>query len=221
MATPYLQLRREEVTSTQDVARDELDGLPVVVISARQTAGRGRSGALWISAPRALAVSVAFEIGGEDQRPFPLMAGVAAARAVSPVSLKWPNDLLIGDDKLGGILVERSGDRVVAGLGLNLWWPEPPSGVGSLFGVDPGEDMHARIGAMWAAELMHLVDLDDWPRGEYLSRCATVGRRITWEPDGLGLAVDVSESGELVVEQEGVLGTLSSGAVRHVTRSPS
>ncbi|HEX5696965.1 MAG TPA: hypothetical protein VFZ15_11300, partial [Acidimicrobiia bacterium] len=62
MATPYLQLRRDEVPSTQDLARSELDRLPTVVIAERQTAGRGRTGAAWLTAPRALAASLALSM---------------------------------------------------------------------------------------------------------------------------------------------------------------
>ena len=55
-----------------------------------------------------------------------LAAGLALAEAIeavapaAPVSLKWPNDLMLGDAKLAGILLERSGDRIVAGFGVNL-----------------------------------------------------------------------------------------------------
>lgn len=55
-----------------------------------------------------------------------LVAGLALIEAVevaapgAPLSLKWPNDLILGDAKLAGILLERSGDRVVVGFGVNL-----------------------------------------------------------------------------------------------------
>lgn len=55
-----------------------------------------------------------------------LVAGLALIEAVeveapgAPLALKWPNDLMLGDAKLAGILLERSGDRVVAGFGVNL-----------------------------------------------------------------------------------------------------
>ena len=220
MATPYLQLRREEVTSTQDVAASELDRFPVVVISQRQTTGRGRSGAGWVTAPRALAVSVAFEADSEDDRPFSLIAGVAAARVMADIGLKWPNDLLLGTDKIGGILVERSERRVVAGLGVNLWWPEPPTGTGALCEADPGESLHSELGALWAADFLQLVDSPGWPREEYRSRCATVGKEVAWEPEGRGLAVDISDEGGLVVEREGKQTVVWSGAVRHLRDLP-
>jgi len=216
MATPYLQFRREEVSSTQDEARLMLGALPVVVMARCQTAGRGRSGSSWITAPRAVAVSAAFEVAVDDDRPFSLMAGVACLRAVDAVSLKWPNDILLGDRKVGGILVERSGQEVVAGMGLNLWWPGAPDGMGAVGEEDPGEGAQAEFGGLWAAEFLHLVSREGWPKEEYVARCATVGRQITWEPDGAGFAVDVSDDGALVVEQAGTRRSIVAGAIRHL-----
>jgi len=215
MATPYVQIREEEVPSTQDRARAELDLLPVVVIAERQSAGRGRSGAAWLTAPRALAVSIAFRPPDEDRRPFSLMAGVAVVSVLEQVELKWPNDVMAGAAKVGGILVERS-QEVVIGLGLNLWWPDPPEGVGALLDADPGPGEHSRIAGLWAAELMRLIDDEGWPAEEYRASCATLGRDITWEPEGRGRAVDVTDDGELVVDVDGVRQTIASGAIRHL-----
>jgi BirA family biotin operon repressor/biotin-[acetyl-CoA-carboxylase] ligase len=209
-------MRREEVPSTQDLARAELDRLPVVVVAERQTAGRGRGGAAWLNAPRALAVSVALVLAEDDRRPISLMSGVAAVRAVAGVELKWPNDIVIGDMKVGGILVERSGKVAVAGLGLNVWWAGASDGVGSLHQSDPGREAHASIGALWAAEFLHLVDGDGWPLDDYRAVCVTLGREITWEPEGAGVAVDITADGELVVESDGKHITINSGAIRHV-----
>ena len=215
MATPYLQLWAEEVASTQDVARFELDRLPVVVAAQRQTSGRGRGGASWLSAPRALAVSVAFHHSDEDLRPFSLMAGVAAARGLEGVSLKWPNDLMADGAKVGGILVERAGE-IVIGMGVNLWWPDAPDGMGALHADDPGPGLHLQVAGIWAAELMRLIEEDGWPVDEYRSLCSTLGKKISWEPEGRGTAVDITGEGALVVEVSGERETLSSGAVRHL-----
>ena len=215
MATPYLQLWAEEVASTQDLARAELDHLPVVVAAQRQTAGRGRGGAAWLSAPRGLAVSLASRPADEDLRPFSLMAGVAAVRCLEGVSLKWPNDLIAAGAKVGGILVERAAETVI-GMGVNLWWPEAPEGMGALRSTDPGPELHAQVAGLWAAELMRLIDADDWPIDEYRSVCSTLGKEISWEPDGRGTAVDVTSDGALMVESSGKRRTLTSGEVRHV-----
>lgn len=218
MATPYFQVRVESAPSTQDMARELLgDGAPsVVVIAAEQTEGRGREGAPWLTADRALAVSLALELDEEDARPVSLVAGVAAARLGFGIELKWPNDLMVSDRKVGGILVERQERVVVAGLGLNLWWRDPPEGASAIFDIDPGRDRHVGLGALWAAELARLLDEDGWPRDEYKTLCSTLGREITWEPEGRGLALDVDARGALVVETGGKRHTVQSGAVRHV-----
>jgi BirA family biotin operon repressor/biotin-[acetyl-CoA-carboxylase] ligase len=216
MATPYLQFWEDEVSSTQDLARSRLEELPVVVAARRQTAGRGRSGATWETAPRAVAVSAATRLADEDQRPFSLMAGVAAARAIGGLALKWPNDLITDGSKVGGILVERSSGVLVVGMGVNLWWPDPPDGVAALRDTDPGEDAHAPMAGLWGAELFSLIEEDGWPMEEYRSLCDTLGREITWEPHGAGRAIDVDPGGGLVVETDSRRETLVSGAIRHL-----
>jgi BirA family biotin operon repressor/biotin-[acetyl-CoA-carboxylase] ligase len=216
MATPYLQQRLEQTTSTQDIASVGHRDLPLLVISPAQTAGRGRSGATWETAPRALAVSLAIAVSDSEVRPLSLMAGVAAASVVSVV-LKWPNDLMVHQDKVGGILVERSDGLAVVGMGLNLWWPEAPSAMAGLYPNDPGPDRHAELGALWGAELMRLIDGDGWPHDAYVGLCQTLGQRVRWEPDGSGRAIDVAADGGLVVEIPTGMITLRSGAVRHVT----
>jgi BirA family biotin operon repressor/biotin-[acetyl-CoA-carboxylase] ligase len=219
MATPYLQFKEEEVPSTQDLARAKLDELPVVAIAASQTRGRGRSGAEWVTAPRALAVSLAFH-HDDDWRPFSLMAGVAACRAAdADCRLKWPNDVMLGEEKVGGILVEESGGVMVVGFGLNLWWLDPPEGSRGLYVSDPGPDRHAEIGALWAVEIMGLIDEAGWPIDEYRGLCTTLGREIAWEPDGSGEAVDIDGEGGLIVASAEGRRTITSGAVRHLFHS--
>lgn len=221
MDTPYSLTVLDEVVSTQDEARTRATpNHPAVVIAHRQTGGRGRSGTRWETAPRAVAISY----GWIDQSllhrrlPVPLVAAVAARRALGPsVKLKWPNDVLLGEDKLGGILVEASGDGVVAGLGVNLHWPAPPPGVAALEPEDPGEALGLDLGRRWAEELHSLLQSKDWPLDEYVAACATIGRSISWDPDGRGQAVGVEADGRLRVETpEGEVGLLASGAIRHL-----
>ncbi|MBW3666948.1 MAG: biotin--[acetyl-CoA-carboxylase] ligase [Actinobacteria bacterium] len=216
MATPYFQLREESVASTQDVARQALEDLPVLAIAPAQTEGRGRGGAAWITADRALAVSFAFRADRGETRPISLIAGVAAARTGAGIGLKWPNDLMASEGKVGGILVERSGEVVVVGLGLNLWWREPPQGMAGLLAEDPGPERHRELGALWGAELAALLDHRGWPREEYIGLCSTLGEDITWEPEESGKAVDVDPDGALVVESGAERRKIRSGAVSHV-----
>lgn len=217
MATPYLQFRFDTVASTQDLARERFERLPLLVLATGQSKGRGRAGSAWLNADRALAASLAVKRPVSDVRPFSLMAGIAATRAAEETTLKWPNDVLIGELKVGGILVERSGELVVIGLGLNIWWPVPPQGADALYEDDPGADRHAEIGGLWGAELMRLLDEEGWPIEEYRARSATLGNELKWEPDGSGTAVEISSDGGLVVELDGgERTTLYSGAIRHL-----
>jgi BirA family biotin operon repressor/biotin-[acetyl-CoA-carboxylase] ligase len=144
----------------------------------------------------------------------PLTVGVAMAETVD-CSLKWPNDLVRDDAKLGGILVEASGDVVVAGVGLNLFWAEPMEGACALFETDPGPAVGAGIARSWAGTTLALLAGDHWPRERYRARCTTLGRDIAWD-GGRGRAADVACDGALEVDVDGERRSLRSGAVRHV-----
>jgi BirA family biotin operon repressor/biotin-[acetyl-CoA-carboxylase] ligase len=219
MATPYSLHIFEEVTSTQDVATGLFSGRPVLVVAARQSQGRGRGGDLWISAPRGMAASLALTTHWPPaRRPLiPLVAGLAAAAVTDPVCrLKWPNDLLLGDVKIGGLLVEAAGDRVVAGFGLNLSWPKPPPGIGALHTADPGSEEGLRLAEGWAIDLLARLERGEWDREEYRRRSATLGREVTWEPEGRGLAVDIDDDGALLVATATGTMRLTAGQIRHL-----
>lgn len=224
MDTPYSVRVFEEVTSTQDVARAESDGNnPVVVVAHRQSQGRGRSGSEWDTAPRAVAVSAAWRWNWapEKRSLIPLVAGVAARRTMGePVGLKWPNDVLVGDRKVAGLLVELvDDDVVVAGMGVNLFWPDPPAAATALHSVDPGPEAGPALAMEWARWLWALMESgkESWPRQEYEAACVTLGSDVTWDPDGRGRAVGIAADGSLmVVEPDGRTITLTAGAVRHV-----
>jgi BirA family transcriptional regulator, biotin operon repressor / biotin---[acetyl-CoA-carboxylase] ligase len=104
-----------------------------VFFTDEQTAGRGRGGHDWQSAAgQGLYVSVVLRpsITAQDMPLIPLVAGLAAAQAIGiaavrEVDLRWPNDLLIGDRKAGGILVESKTESgalsfAVVGIGINV-----------------------------------------------------------------------------------------------------
>lgn len=148
-----------------------------------------------------------------------LMAGLAVLDVLpSHVGLKWPNDVVVGDDKVGGILTERVDGVVLVGLGLNVAWADPPAGMAAMHRSDPGVEHARSVGEKWAAALLERVDTgpDSWGREEYVSRCVTIGRDVTWEPDGSGRAVGVGSGGTLLVETDGGVVSLDSGVVREV-----
>jgi BirA family biotin operon repressor/biotin-[acetyl-CoA-carboxylase] ligase len=188
-----------EVDSTNRLAADlARGGAPdgVVVGADHQTAGRGRRGRTWESQPgAALLVSVVL-------RPSPplvtLAAGLAAADACQATAgvradLKWPNDILVGEAKVGGILAELVGDAAVVGLGLNLGWaPEGAARLGA--DVDRGALLHAYLDSLGApGDVL----------ARYRPRCTTIGRRVRVELPGQsveGTATAVDDQGCLVVD---------------------
>jgi BirA family biotin operon repressor/biotin-[acetyl-CoA-carboxylase] ligase len=118
-------------STNADLLVRALSGAPegVVLAAEEQSAGRGRMGRTWVSPPRA-ALTFSLLVRPAAVPParrgwLPLLTGVAVASAVTAVSgvqtrLKWPNDVLAGSAKLGGILAEAVGDAVVVGIGLNV-----------------------------------------------------------------------------------------------------
>jgi len=133
-------------STNADLLARALAGAPegVVLAAEEQSAGRGRMGRSWVSPPRA-ALTFSLLVRPATVPParlgwLPLLAGVAVASAVTAVTgvqtrLKWPNDVLAGPAKLGGILAEAAGDAVVVGVGLNVSTEPgelPPPGPGAL-----------------------------------------------------------------------------------------
>lgn len=121
----------ETGSTNADLLRDAAAGAPegVWLRAERQTAGRGRQGRPWQAPQGNLAAStlVRLRAGDPPAASLALVAAVALYDALTvflapdaPLQLKWPNDLLLGGAKLSGILLERGGDAVVIGIGVNL-----------------------------------------------------------------------------------------------------
>ena len=193
-------LRLDSVTSTQDIARE----LPVgsIVIANYQTAGRGRLDHRW-DTPPSTALLVSFVL-----QPNPLLSlatGVAGAEACGPeVRLKWPNDLLLADRKVGGILVETASDRAICGIGINLTWA--PDGAAKL--EQPRDEVFARLrikmGEWSAAPAQRIL-------GRWRELSATLGRRVRIDSTE-GVAEDIGPAGELIVDGQAYV----AGSVTHL-----
>lgn len=137
------------------------------LIADRQTAGRGRQGRAWFDGSGNFMGSTVVWPGPGDPPPgtLALVAGLALLEAVSPLItppskalLKWPNDLLIGGAKLSGILLERAGDAVIVGIGVNLAQAPAVEGRATIalaeFGPAPDRDLFAAsLARNFAAEL--------------------------------------------------------------------
>jgi BirA family transcriptional regulator, biotin operon repressor / biotin---[acetyl-CoA-carboxylase] ligase len=222
----------------------------VVLVAEAQTAGRGRMGRRWISPPRAgLTFSVLLRPYGVPAALLgwlPLLTGAAVAAAlpaVAPVAprLKWPNDVLVGSAKLGGVLAERSGSAVVVGIGVNVTQhkAELPEGATSLrleaeaagtaAGTLTGLRARVLVAVLAAMSDRYLAWRDQFSPGdaeasglrqEYLGRCATLGREVTVTLPGgksiAGTAVGVDWAGRLEVSTADGVVPVSAGDVVHL-----
>lgn len=232
----------DETTSTNDVAAARsADGVPagLVVTADRQTSGRGRLGRTWEDhgAHRSLLVSVLVDAPPRNVTLVPLAAGVALADALrrrgARAQLKWPNDVLLpaGDElrKCAGILVERHGDRIVVGMGLNVDWRGVPGDADRAGRISVAEVLDADVDR-WEVLVDLLRALEAWLAdlgrdpvrllASYRTRCTTLGRavRVT-VPSGdavEGVAIDVTGDGALRLRTDAGEVAVSAGDVAHV-----
>jgi BirA family biotin operon repressor/biotin-[acetyl-CoA-carboxylase] ligase len=233
-------------STNADVLELARGGAPegTAVVADEQTAGRGRLGRAWVSAPGAgLWCSVLVRMGPDSGRGLlPLVAGVAVADAIRrhavPASLKWPNDIVIdaaafdgspGPRKLAGILAESDGDSaVVIGIGVNVSQTAgqlPFAAATSLLlegaTVDRGEllvdiltGLHTGVEALRREGAGFAMD-------EYRGLCLTIGRDVLVTlPSGervSGRAIGVGEDGQLHVRTAEITMSVAAGDVIHAT----
>ena len=233
----------QEIPSTMDEAsRLAQEGADegTVVVAGTQTAGRGRQGRNWLSRQGNLYLSIIFRPTLEVLPMLSILAGVAAVRAIRKTTrlepgIKWPNDIMLGGKKTGGILVESvvQGDQVshaILGIGLNVGLDAQNEGeianlatslneaAGNLEAgrTVPPEDL--------LRQLLH--DLDNLyvqathggsPLPEWEALLETLGQPIhaTWRNEVFtGLAEGIDNLGNLQLRlEDGQLMTLTAGDV--------
>ncbi len=217
-----------------------------VLLTGFQSGGRGRLNRTWTAPPgTGIAVSMLLR----PTRParswswLPLLAGLAVTEALRRAAgvdamLKWPNDVLVGDRKICGILAERvdagsavtpNGPACVIGVGINTDLSEEQLPV-------PWATSLALVGAKTrnkttiAATVLRAFDLlyRQWQESDddaaladsYVRRCATIGRevRVVLGPDEsvTGRAEAIDEAGRLVIRTEAGRRTFSAGDVVHL-----
>ncbi|MBF4161827.1 biotin--[acetyl-CoA-carboxylase] ligase [Nocardioides acrostichi] len=249
----------DQTTSTnEDVAalarRGASPGL--VIVTEHQTAGRGRLARPWETPARtALTFSLLLRpaVPASAWPWLPLLTGLAVTDVLTaagfPARLKWPNDVMIDDRKVAGILLELvdggvGGPAAVAGIGLNVRLPAdllPTETATSLL----VEAQRAGLGVPRRTDLLlDVLDalgsrLERWEaaggavqtlREAYLPVCVTIGRRVRVTlPVGdplVGVAADIDESGRLVVHPDAVGPgdvepvAVAAGDVVHVRPAP-
>lgn len=223
----------DETASTNAVCADRArDGAPewTVIVAEHQTAGRGRLDRSWELPPRAgLAFSVLVRPPVSPVRWgwLSLVTGLAVAEAIGPAAaVKWPNDVLIEDRKVCGILSELvtagSATAAVIGIGINvtLTAEELPVPTATSLAIEGISSSRTALLTSVLLRLRHRIgDLATFTEAElidaYAARSATIGRSVEVSmPDGSvisGVVDGVDGDGRLVVDGQAV----SAGDVVH------
>jgi BirA family biotin operon repressor/biotin-[acetyl-CoA-carboxylase] ligase len=234
LRTDYVGRRlvyRPRTDSTQDDARGMLSRWPLpsgaIILAEGQTSGRGRDGRAWVSPPDVgLYFTLLVYTQPETLRSLayvtPLAIALAAEEAVAKqgasirAGLKWPNDILIDDRKLAGVLIEttesQDGEPVaLVGVGINVnldvaIYPEIASIATSLrdaLGYDvPREEVLAAFCNHFEALYAAAVAGSTEPFEAWKQRLVTLGRDViaTGAETIRGRAIDVDPDGALIIE---------------------
>ncbi|TRW80499.1 biotin--[acetyl-CoA-carboxylase] ligase [Mycolicibacterium sp. 018/SC-01/001] len=205
-----------------------------VLLAEHQSAGRGRHGRRWSAPPRSqISMSVGVDTTGVPPDRWgwlPLLTGLAVAETVQShgvdATVKWPNDVLVGTQKLAGILAEVAAPVVVVGVGLNVGFdandaPDPNAVSLAMLGhdVDRTELAVGLLGALseriaqWRAADAALPD-------DYRRVSSTIGTRVRALLPGddqiTGIAAAVDDGGRLIIDRNGTTVTVSAGDITHL-----
>ena len=209
----------------------------LVVVTEHQTAGRGRLGRVWETPARSsltLSVLLRPDAPAQDWPWLPLLTGYAVQAALADrlpdIALKWPDDVLVEERKLAGILVERidtpQGPAAVVGIGINVsqTLDELPVALATSIELETGEpvDRTELLGQVLGSlhGLQGLLFDPEALRTAYADVCSTLGREVDVHLPGdevrRGEALNFDARGALVVSSADGTFTVGAGDVIHV-----
>lgn len=231
----------DSVDSTNnEVKRRAADGAEsgLIIAAERQTGGKGRLGREWCSDEGGLYFTALLrpELPPTDIASITLAAGYAVCLAIRRATgldarIKWPNDIVIGNKKVCGILTEMAAqsdmlDYVAIGIGVNVnhkSFPEEIGGKATSLLIETGEsfdrnallrEMIYYLDAVLSSFLISLY-IDDMDN--FRGLCVTIGRQVSVTRNGAeltGTATDVNALGELIIrDSDGKEHTINSGEV--------
>lgn len=229
----------DTVGSTNDYAFSlAAQGEPAVIVARRQTKGRGRFRRHWFADDNSLIFSLLLftEPGFPQPAAVTQVAGLALCRAIEtgvqtvkpPALLRWPNDVVIDNKKVAGILCEQRGTALVVGVGVNVnqrQLPENLPEAGSLFTVYGQVCDKMRLLDLFLENFFQL--LTQMKKGnsqsvwdEIRQRSAIINHRVevkTLLRRHLGTVIDIDDEGRIVLRSDsGRLVVLNSGQVRQL-----
>ena len=194
----------ESIYNTQEYALSELSNEPIFVISYSQEKGKGTSNRTWLNADQALACSLA--VKQEDIKLqnslIPLLSGYVFTEVLKDINLrlKWPNDIILNNLKVGGILVEKSGNNICIGMGINYFWDKPAiPEAGSLFTKKQEDSLINLHAEEWASKVLSSLAKNNFDLGRYRQKLQTIGKIVEY-PEGRGWAEDINDDGSLKIK---------------------
>lgn len=238
----------KEVSSTNDVARelaDEGADEGTIIIADRQRSGKGRRGKKWVSPSGGVWMTIILrpDVKAPKAAQLTLVTGVAVAKTLAQecgldIGIKWPNDILIGDKKVCGILTEvktKNGkvDYVLVGIGIDLnmdisiFPPELRGGATSLKAELDREIRGAELVQRFLQRFEVLYSqFEEGNFREILTQwrkmSSTIGKYVEVHKKGrnvYGEAVGVNKDGKLIIElDDGTLKKIISGECVHVQK---
>lgn len=222
LGQPRIHLDRCGSTNDELAARAAGAATGTAVIADRQDAGRGRGAHLWHSPPGNLYASILLRpaVAPAVVPAISLVAGIAVARALRQYGvearLKWPNDVVVGDRKIAGVLSEsasRGGavDHVIAGVGVNLATRDfPPELAATATSVavitghapEPGEVLDAICAELGDPLARFVAGGVPAIRADWEALWRDRGRRARVDV-GEGVAIGITDAGHLELELDG------------------
>lgn len=231
----------DTIDSTNNYLKANADNYPTgtVIASREQTGGKGRLGRAWQSKKDdtiSFSVLLRPEISPMEVSAITPLCGLVVAKALNEyfdfnAKIKWPNDVIIGNKKLVGILTEMNCefdkvDFIVVGIGINILnkdFPEEIAGKATSCALESDKEIDKNV--LLSIILKHIEDIllkgnysfNKENLQEYKDYCATLGRNIIFTRKGekvSGKATDIDNNGELVVTlEDGTKETVFSGEV--------
>jgi BirA family biotin operon repressor/biotin-[acetyl-CoA-carboxylase] ligase len=237
---------KDEVTSTNDIARELVSSNiaeGTFVLANFQTKGRGRQNRNW-EAPKnsSIFISLVLKPNSENNLGWiPLLIGLSLHKALEAetrknIKIKWPNDLVLVENnqefKFAGILTEKIDNQVIAGIGINFDQERnelPVSNASSLKEILQSPLSKEAVIAAFLTELsarwLEENNASNWPTPslvrDYKTNCITLNKKIEAQlPGGEVInvqAVDISQTGEIVVQTDGGTRSLSSADIHLIS----
>ena len=211
-----------------DAAKLAAEGAPhgTAIVAERQTRGIGRHGHSWDSQTDGLYLSIILRL--PTAQPILTMAlGLAVQRAVNDLAsvatdIRWPNDVMLNERKLAGIMIQAAGNALIAGIGVNVNQPSFPAEIEAIatsLRIETGQEQDKE--ALLNRVLTEVMRCAALPKQEVLglferNSSYVSGKHVEVDGQYRGITAGVDENGFLRVATEKGIETVFAGGIRSI-----